>query len=162
MTPLTENPTLRTGADCNGENASTLETALRETLKRCSPETIEAAVQYHRTGDHHLVPRVVLGIIERFVERDLRFRVSQGGADVRLSEDLSIDSLTMIEIVMVTEDALRITINNDELRPLRTLGDVQTFATCKARGISVPPALQNAFREPLAGPSDATLTATSS
>jgi acyl carrier protein len=152
MPPVTQSPNLRLCADCNDDGALPAgkdEAALRETLKRCSPETVDAALQYHRTGDHHLVPRVVLGIIERFVERDMRARVNAANRDLRLTEDLSIDSLTLIEIVMLTEEALQITINNEELGPLKTLGDVQTFAECKARGISLPPALGNLFREPL-------------
>ena len=48
------------------------EAALREALKRCSPSTFEAAVQFRKTGNADHMPAVVIGVIERFVEPDLR------------------------------------------------------------------------------------------
>ena len=114
------------------------ETALREALKRCSPSTFEAAVQFRRTGNAEHVPAVVIGVIERFVEPDLRTKLKDADDDLRLIEDLGIDSLTMMEIVILVEDVLQMSINNDELRNLRTVGDVKTFIDCKIRGLPLP------------------------
>ncbi len=114
------------------------EVALREALKRCSPSTFEAAVQYRKTGNAEHMPAVVIGVIERFVEPDLRAKLKDGDDDLRLIEDLGIDSLTMMEIVILVEDVLQLTINNDELRNLRTVGDVKTFIDCKIRGLPLP------------------------
>src|SRR5687767_1218989 len=114
------------------------EAALREALKRCSPSTFEAAVQFRKTGNPEHVPAVVIGVIERFVEPDLRTKMKDAGDDLRLIEDLGIDSLTMMEIVILVEDVLQMTINNDELRTLRTVGDVKTFIDCKIRGLPLP------------------------
>jgi 3-hydroxyacyl-[acyl-carrier-protein] dehydratase len=114
------------------------EAALREALKRCSPSTFEAAVQFRRTGNAEHVPAVVIGVIERFVEPDLRMKLKDADDDLRLIEDLGIDSLTMMEIVILVEDVLQMTINNDELRNLRTVGDVKTFIDCKIRGLPLP------------------------
>jgi len=44
----------------------------------------------------------------------------------------------MMEIVILVEDVLQMTINNDELRNLRTVGDVKTFIDCKIRGLPLP------------------------
>jgi 3-hydroxyacyl-[acyl-carrier-protein] dehydratase len=114
------------------------ETALREALKRCSPSAFEAAVQFRKTGNPEHVPAVVIGVIERFVEPDLRVKLKDADDDLRLIEDLGIDSLTMMEIVILVEDVLQMTINNDELRNLRTVGDVKTFIDCKIRGLPLP------------------------
>src|ERR1043165_6598999 len=114
------------------------EAALRESLKRCSPSTFEAAVQYRKTGNAEHVPAVVIGVIERFVEPDLRVKLKDADDDLRLIEDLGIDSLTMMEIVILVEDVLQMSINNDELRNLRTVGDVKTFIDCKIRGLPLP------------------------
>jgi acyl carrier protein len=114
------------------------ETALREALKRCSPSTFEAAVQYRKTGNPEHVPAVVIGVIERFVEPDLKAKLKDADDDLRLIEDLGIDSLTMMEIVILVEDVLQMSINNDELRNLRTVGDVKTFIDCKIRGLPLP------------------------
>ncbi len=114
------------------------EAALREALKRCSPSTFEAAVQFRKTGNPEHVPAVVIGIIERFVEPDLRMKLKDADDDLRLIEDLGIDSLTMMEIVILVEDVLQMSINNDELRNLRMVGDVKTFIDCKIRGLPLP------------------------
>jgi acyl carrier protein len=114
------------------------ETALREALKRCSPSTFEAAVQYRKTGNPEHVPAVAIGVIERFVEPDLRVKLKDADDDLRLIEDLGIDSLTMMEIVILVEDVLQLSINNDELRNLRTVGDVKTFIDCKIRDLPLP------------------------
>src|SRR5580704_5191355 len=114
------------------------EASLREALKRCSPSTFEAAVQFRKTGNADHMPAVVIGVIERFVEPDLRVKLKDGDDDLRLIEDLGIDSLTMMEIVILVEDVLQMSINNDELRNLRTVGDVKTFIDCKIRGLPLP------------------------
>src|SRR5437868_13509980 len=114
------------------------ESALREALKRCSPSTFEAAVQFRQSGNAEHVPAVVIGVIERFVEPDLRMKLKDADDDLRLIEDLGIVSLTMMEIVILVEDVLQMTINNDELRNLRTVGDVKTFIDCKIRGLPLP------------------------
>src|SRR5476651_2071836 len=80
------------------------EAALRESLKRCSPSTFEAAVQFRKTGNADHMPAVVIGVIERFVEPDLRSKLKDADDDFRLIEDLGIDSLTMMEIVILAEE----------------------------------------------------------
>ncbi len=107
------------------------ESALREAMRRCPPAAVDAALQFRRTGDVALVPVIVQGIIERFVESPLRPRLQQDPAKLRLADDLGIDSLTMMEIVMLAEEVLQVTVNNDELRGLVTLADVRAFLTRK-------------------------------
>lgn len=114
------------------------EVAVRESLKRCSPSTFESAIQFRKTGNPEHLPAVVIGVIERFVEPELRTKLKVADDDLRLIEDLGIDSLTMMEIVILVEDVLQLSINNDELRNLRTVGDVKTFIDCKVRGLPLP------------------------
>ena len=110
------------------------EAALREALKRCPPATYEAARRYRATGDPSELPVVIRGVIERYVERERHAQLHAGGPDLRLIEDLGIDSLTMMEIVMLAEEALPLSISNEELRHLRTLGEVEQFIASKLRG----------------------------
>lgn len=77
---------------------------LRETLKRCSPATLEAVRAFRTSGNFTLLPTIVTGVIERFVERELRAKLAAPGPDLRLIEDLGLDSLTLMEIVILTED----------------------------------------------------------
>ncbi|MDX2110354.1 MAG: phosphopantetheine-binding protein [Verrucomicrobiota bacterium] len=114
------------------------ETELREALKRCSPQTIEAAVTYRHTGNPDLVPTIVLGIIERFIEPEFRPVVRENRDSTRLFEDLGIDSLLMVEIIMQVEESLSLTIQNEELRGLRTIGDLKMYLDCKVKGLPIP------------------------
>lgn len=111
---------------------------LRESLKRCSASTYEAAFQFRKTKNTEHLPAIILGIIERFVEPDLRAKLKNPDDDLRLIEDLGIDSLTMMEIVILVEEVLQMSINNEELRHLRTIGDVKQFIECKVRGLPLP------------------------
>lgn len=111
------------------------EAHLREALKRCSASTYHAACQFRKTGHTKHLPAIVLGVIERNVEPDLRSKLRHPHDDLCLAEDLGIDSLTMMEIVILAEDVLRISINNDELCRLRTLGDVRHFIEGKLGGL---------------------------
>ena len=100
---------------------------LREALKRCSPPTYHAARAFRKTGSFDHLPVIVHGVVERYVDREFRSKMRTPGLELRLAEDLGLDSLSMMEIVMLAEDILRITIDNDELRQLSTLGDVVRF-----------------------------------
>ena len=101
-------------------------------MKRCSPSTYYAA---HTLGDRErTASSLVLGVLSatwshRWVTsfQDLNDRL-------RLAEDLALDSLTLMEIVILTEEVLKISISNEELQHLRTLGDIQAFVESKAKG----------------------------
>lgn len=105
---------------------------LQEALKRCSPATLAAACEFRRTRRIDALNQVVVGVIERYVERGLRPKLHPPKDDLRLVDDLGIDSLTMMEIVLLAEDVLRISVSNEELGQLRTLGEVRTFVAEKA------------------------------
>ncbi len=109
--------------------------SLRDALKRCPPRTVDAALAYRKTGDAALLPVIVSGVIERFVEPDLRPRLQHADDTLRLSEDLGLDSLTLMEIVLLTEEVFSINITAEELRHLCTLGQIKTFIVSKARGL---------------------------
>ncbi len=104
---------------------------LRDALKRCSPSTREAAREFRRTGNPDHLPAIIHGLIEHYVERDARAKLNRADDSLRLVEDLAIDSLTMLEIVFLAEDVLQISIDNEEIRPFRTVGDVKRFIASK-------------------------------
>jgi len=110
------------------------EEQLRESLKRCPEPAIEAAVQFQNSRNPELVPVIVLGIIERFVEPETRSLVREGKDETRLLDDLGIDSLLMVEIVMLVEETLGISIENEELRGLQNLGDIKAYLRSKIEG----------------------------
>jgi acyl carrier protein len=115
--------------------------ALREILKRCSPATYYAACKFRAQRGPDDLRTLVLGVIERFVERDHRAKLA-GPADevcaLQLSQDLGLDSLTMMEIVMVAEEVLEVSISNEELTRLRTIADVHEFIASKVLSPTPP------------------------
>jgi 3-hydroxyacyl-[acyl-carrier-protein] dehydratase len=109
--------------------------SLRDSLKRCPEGTFEAAVKFRTTGDMTQVPLIVMGIVERYIEPDQKELLSKDNSDeLDLVDDLGIDSLTMMEIVILVEESTDISFQNEELRDLKTLGDVKTFMTKKIQG----------------------------
>jgi acyl carrier protein len=109
---------------------------LREVLKGCPSPTCEAAREFRQTRNPALLPVIVHGMVERYVARDLLPRLKLADDDLLLHEHLGLDSLTMMELMMIAEDVLQISIDNTELRGLHTMGDLQRFV---ARELEVAP-----------------------
>ena len=105
---------------------------VRNAFRRCSPDTIEAIIQFRSTRQPALVPTIVYGIIERYRSGENTTRLSALSDDTRLIEDLGIDSLTMLEVILSIEEALGIRIENEELTQIRTLGEVKVFVAQKS------------------------------
>lgn len=99
--------------------------ALRETLKHFSGCTYYAAYQFRLTGDPGRIPTLVRGVIERYVEPELRGRLGHPEGGLLLGRDLGIDSLDLVEIAGIFEDVLQTTIPDCEMRALRTLADIR-------------------------------------
>ena len=72
--------------------------------------------------------------VMNFLEPELRPKLREGKDDTNLMEQLGIDSLTMLEIVMLLEKTLQISFDNEELRDLRTIGDINSFMEAKIKG----------------------------
>ena len=129
---------------------------LREALKRCSPATYHEACKFRQTGASEHLRAVVAGVVERYVERELRPRMIEPHDQLRLREDLGLDSLTMMEIVMLAEEILPITASNEELGRLRTVADVEDFCEKKVREVvgrtpSLGPAAERKLEPPATG-----------
>lgn len=116
------------------------ERGIRETLKRCSAETIEAALLFRQSREPALANTIVIGIITRFLEPEQRAKLKiQGESDhLRLMEDLGVDSLTMVEAIMIIEEVLQISIKNEELRDLHTVGDIKAYVNAVSSGLPPP------------------------
>src|SRR5688572_27088790 len=103
MPPASQNQT-----SASPDISSADEAQLRDTLKRCSPATVEAALRYRQTKDAALLSTIVLGIIERFLDASSVARLREADDDIRMVEDLGLDSLTLIEVIMKIEEVLGI------------------------------------------------------
>jgi len=101
----------------HGSFTSSEDARLGDALRRCSPATREAAFAFRRTGSIEYIPAIIHGLIEHYVERSSRSKLVSSDDGVRLAEDL-----------------LQISIDNEELRPFRTVGDVKRFIASKLMG----------------------------
>ena len=107
---------------------------LRSALKRCSPETVEAAIRFRHSRDPKEVPAIVYGIIERHMPPESPKKLADADDSTELIQGLGVDSLTMLEIVLSIEETLGISIDNEELRSIHTLGQVKSFIARKLSG----------------------------
>jgi len=105
--------------------ASADEIRLRDALKHCPPAVHEAVRRFRQEPRPELLPLILTHVIERYVAPDLRVRLQGPTDDLLLLEHLGLDSLSLMEIMIRLEDVFPITIRDDELRQVRTLGDIR-------------------------------------
>lgn len=120
---------------------------IRSALKRCSPATVEAAIRFRETRDPACVPAIVYGIIERHMPPESPKQLAEATDETELIKDLGIDSLTMLEIVLQIEETIGISIDNSELREIRTLGAVKSFIERKISGAEAEPESTGAAKQ---------------
>lgn len=96
---------------------------LRRSFKRCDEATVEAILSFRQTGDPAAVPIITRGIIARYLRSDTRDFFATAAPETLLSS-LGVDSLTMLEIVLDVQEALDISVEDSELKSLRTVGEV--------------------------------------
>jgi acyl carrier protein len=85
------------------------------------------------------LPATINAVIGHFVDPGVRPALEASRRDLRLREDLDLDSLTMMEICLRLEDVLGIPMRDDDLRQFRTLGDVHGFYDRQRPGQVPPP-----------------------
>ena len=127
------------------ESESSVEEDLKDLLKRCPLGTYEAALAFRKNKDIDQVEVIVMGIIDRHLEPEQREILADSDDTLRMYEDLGMDSLTMLEVVMLVEQTLEVSIDNEELRDLRTIGDVKSYLNAKAKG-EEPPKRSKTYR----------------
>jgi 3-hydroxyacyl-[acyl-carrier-protein] dehydratase len=106
---------------------------LRILLRRCSPSTYAAACAFRQTRDPDLLPAIIFGLVERYVDRLSHSKLQGPAEEVRLSEDLGLDSLSVMELVVLAEDTLQAPLSVEEPPPLHTLADLQHYLSLKLR-----------------------------
>jgi acyl carrier protein len=99
---------------------------IRHNFRRCREGTADAIIDLRRTDDIELIPTIVRGIVWRYVREETQPAVEQATPETPLGS-LGIDSLTMMEIVLDVQDALNLTIEDADLKQMKTIGDVIGF-----------------------------------
>jgi len=111
---------------------------INEILKGCSVETRSAVLEYRKNKSPSLLPAIVIGIIEKHLEDESKVILERGGDDLLITEDLGIDSIIMMEIVMNIEEVLSLSVPNEELTDLRSVGDLKYYLERKSQNLSIP------------------------
>ena len=123
---------------------------LKEGLRRCSSATLDAAIRFREGSDLQAIPVIVYGILERYQPATAPVKLAAANDSARLIEDLGLDSLTLLEIVLAIEEALKIHIENEELREIRTVGQINQYLQAKTTGVQAAPVAKHYPREHVA------------
>jgi 3-hydroxyacyl-[acyl-carrier-protein] dehydratase len=107
--------------------ASNREKEISDALKRCSPETLDAAIRFQSTHTDQDLYTIINGVFERDLPDSHVGELANADDDTLLVEGLGMDSFGMIEIVMTAETAFGITISNEDLRDIHTLGGLRKY-----------------------------------
>jgi len=107
----------------------------REDLIRRLPDGARAAFQrFQAGGDPADLDQVVLAILKDFAPRNSTVRLDQLPGETRLIDDLGFDSLAITEVVFYVEDLFQISITNEEIAQVRSLGALRSFIRRKIDG----------------------------
>jgi acyl carrier protein len=86
-------------------------------------EQIDQTIFPATTMEDLLAPEDSKAVIE-ILTRELDVKASQLTRDARIEEDLGADSLTLVEINMALEDHFNLSIPDERLEGVRTVGDL--------------------------------------
>jgi acyl carrier protein len=102
-------------------------------LARFPAEVLEAFQRYRTTGDADAVEAVVIAAV-------VDFRPAGAGPSVPISDgmrllgDLGYDSVAVAELVFFLEDLFVMTISNDDILAVSTIGDLRACVVRKLAG----------------------------
>ncbi len=103
-------------------------------LSRFPAEVRDAYLRFASQRDEAALRVVILAAVQDFMPRDeANPRTAPLRADERLVGDLQFDSLAIAETVFFFEDLFRVTIKNDELFALHTVGELCEFVVGRLR-----------------------------
>lgn len=109
----------------------TREQIIVEALKHCSGSVIDAAMRYQTSRSDDDLRKVILGVFERDLPENKVAALETATDESRIMEDLGMDSFGMISVIMTAEEVLGVTIANEELKGVTTLGALKQFLQSK-------------------------------
>jgi acyl carrier protein len=107
--------------------------SLKETLKRCPEGTLEALLDFRQTKSKASLHEFLVGVLKRHVEPEFEGLLDQENLQLSFVDDLGIDSMTMMEIVIMVETCLGIHIENEELMEIQNYGDLDRYISEHAK-----------------------------
>lgn len=103
------------------------EKEIKDALRRCSRETVSAAIRFQSTHSDEELATIIKGVLERDLPDTHVSELEGADDDTLLIEGLGMDSFGMIEVVMTAEVVFGISISNQDLRDIHTLGSLKNY-----------------------------------
>jgi len=98
-----------------------------ETLVGFPPRIVEAYLAYAEKGDPTNLDLVVLGVLHFHLARKPAQPLDSLPGTTRLIEDLGCDSLSMLDMVFMTESLFDVKLDDAELAKIATLDDLRHY-----------------------------------
>lgn len=111
---------------------------LKETLKHCPEGTLEALLDFRATANAGSLMKFVKGAMIRHLDLEQAAALEAATPESKLIDEVGIDSLTLTEIVIMIEECLELSIPNEDLMKLETLGALNAYLEEKAAGQCKP------------------------
>jgi acyl carrier protein len=103
------------------------------------PEVAQAAFrEFSASGDVDGLDPLIFAILEYYAPRKPERPLAEHPGSALLMDDLGFDSLSITEIVFLTEELFEITITNQEILLVRSLDDLRTFIRAKVSARTAP------------------------
>ena len=102
-----------------------------EKLRRLPPNALENFRKFRTTGDEAALTALIFVVLYGFLPQKFKTGATGWPDAARLIEDLGFDSLAIAETVFFFEDLFSISISNEEIRQVRTVGELRDFVQKK-------------------------------
>ncbi len=117
-------------SSASGHSSST--PSISDKLRRLPPSATGDFQRFQESGDGEALNRLIIAALADHAP-DKGRNVREWSDATRLVEDLGFDSLAIAETVFFFEDLFQISISNDEILQLKTIGELRAFVLVKAR-----------------------------
>ena len=102
-----------------------------EKLRRLPPSALENFRKFRATGDEAALTGLIFVVLDDFLPQKSKTGATGWPDEARLIEDLGFDSLAIAETVFFFEDLFTISISNEEILQVRTVGELRAFVQKK-------------------------------
>jgi acyl carrier protein len=113
---------------------------VRQVLAGYPAATVSAAVDFARTRSPEVLDQVVLGVLAFHLPRSANQGSDLAGkpGTTQLVAELSVDSLSMVEMSFLLTDLLGVTLSEEDMRKITTIDDLT--GTVRRYVFQAPPA----------------------
>ncbi|MFA5262828.1 MAG: phosphopantetheine-binding protein [Opitutaceae bacterium] len=104
-------------------------------LCRLPPSATEDFNRFCANGDDESLRRLLIAVLTDHLP-DKSKQIPSWSDETKLIEDLGYDSLAIAEMIFYFEDLFQISISNEEILHVRTLGELHVFVHMKAKAVA--------------------------